>query len=324
MVKSMDTTIRKPLIDETDALLHIWKTVFDDGGESTFFDYYYDPELCLVSSVGDVPVAAGYLIPTGNLIHNEISFPCAMIYGVATLPEFRNLGFAAAIVRKLTCDGFEAGFPVIALCPSGDSMFEFYSSHTEFRDWFYIQEHRYCTASESPPVSQLVEMPPGDYGRLRETFLSDIPHIEPDIRALSYQKSLCGEFGGGLFQIDTSGGISCATIERQNDGAVWVKELLTPGGVTSDILQTIASGFPAEEYIVRTPSRFCNSQFIICNSKMCGSPQTDQKNNILFNHFDGKDVECKIQRFGMLASTVNLPGKLSSNSAHPWFGFAFD
>ena len=325
----MEIEIRKPLIGEEDALGYIWKTVFDDGDESAFFNYYYNPELSIIAAHSGIPVSTGYLLPAGNLICGDLTVPCAMIYGVATLPEYRKLGFGTAVVRKLILTAHSAGFPAIVLCPSTNSLFEYYSSRTDFRDWFYIMERKFKKIPQTSTADRLVEVLPNDYNNARKKLLANIPHIEPDMRALSYQSALCQELGGGLFQTDTPGGISCAIVERQRDGALWIKEVLAPVGYEGNMLAAIASVFPAEEYIVRTPAGRFNSQFTthypkftIQNSEF-RIPNSEFPNSVI-GQFCSWDCESVVRRFGMLTASDAMLQALLAYNVFPWFGLAFD
>ena len=105
---------------------------------------------------------------------------------------------------------------------------------------------------------------------------------------------LCDKLGGGLFRI----GDSCAVVECQTDGAVWIKELLTPHGrnadLTSDLNVTdliapIVQKFPAREYVVRRPAPIGQGR-----------------------------------RFGMLAFLDDLHDDFYVNGFVPWYGMAFD
>lgn len=288
---------RCPRTDELQSLRHIWKSAFGDSGMDAFFASYAD-SYRRAAIVDDTPVAAGYLFPAGNLICNGQTTPCAMIYAIAVLPEFRNLGLGSAIVGELVSAGRGAGYPAIVLCPAEDSLFEYYGSHVGFCDWFRINER--ILSSPAPLNTQpgLCEISPEEYFRLRESLLENTPHIETDIRALSYQTLLCKQLGGGLFRIDAPGGVSCAVIERQTDGGVCVKELLTPEVIVTDsvlniALSIIAAAFPASKYTVRT----------------------------LAEHTEARPGN---RRFGMLAAPDVLISQKYSGNAAPWYGIAFD
>jgi GNAT superfamily N-acetyltransferase len=300
--------------------------VFNDGDESAFFNHYFDTEFCIIATRDDMPVATGYLLPSGNIICNELSIPCAMIYGVATLPEHRKLGFGAAVVRELVSVARRAGFPAVVLCPSNDGLFEYYNTHTGFRDWFYIQERKFTTIPVSGAAARLVEISPDEYSRIRKSLLSGIPHIEPDLRALLYQESLCQELGGGLFRVDTPCGVSCAVAERQSDGALWIKELLTPDGYESDVIAALASALPAEEYVIRTPAGCGNPQQEVRDISRGEGFVTEQDFHINTDsrHLCSDYSITGIRRFGMLSAPDSFLREMPGSSIPPWFGLAFD
>ena len=284
----MEAITRTPQSGETQALRRIWRSAFGSADESAFFDYYYTPEFCITAVCDGSPVAAGYLLPSGQLVCAGQSVPCAMAYGVAALPEYRGRGFGAAVTRELISLGHSAGFGAIALCPSSDGLFEYYSSRTTLRDWFYVRERRLAISPGLNPA-KLVKISAREYAELREGFLSNIPHIKPDLRAVEYQNLLCREFGGGLFKVELPDGVSCAVVEATSNAQMCIKELLAPDGCQRRVLSAVAAAFPANEYFVRTPAR-------------------------------RRSGHCR--RFGMLAVSFALPDAF--NRAIPWFGLAFD
>ena len=313
---TMDIAIRRPRADEIPALRHIWETAFGSGDIDAFFCHYFDSAYCAAASYGGVLAASGYLLPAGDLVCGGIAVPCAMIYAVAALPEFRNRGFGAAVVSDLIAAGRCSGYPAIVLCPSEDSLFGYYSARSDFRDWFYIAERRL----DAPPCraveAELITITADEYAQLRADMLKDIAHIDPDALALSYQIRLCGENGGGLFRIVHNGGVSCAAIERDNTGTVWIRELLSPAGCGNEAFPAIAKAFPAQEYIVRTPAQ---------NTEFSGHVKPDE--------------QTAIRRFGMLSIPPDIIGSMAryspvesntrfqaeiSDRFLPWFGFAFD
>jgi len=279
--------------------------VFGGGDVGFFFDFYYESAQCIVATVDDEPVAAGYLLPAGNLVCGVNTIPCAMVYGVATLPEARSRGFGSAVVSRLISSGFESGFPTIVLCPSEDSLFEYYSARTAFRDWFYISEKTYNRGALPDNDSELIELTPQDYCIVRERILAGIPHIEQDLRAITYQSKLCSECGGGLFRIETVSGPCCAVVEKYPDGSIYIKELLSQNQANSHFssptsndqspfeiaaLSAIARTFEADNYNVRVPS---------------SSNKT-------------------AKRFGMISTKDESPSNFNENQILPWYGLAFD
>jgi hypothetical protein len=254
-----------------------------------------------------------------------------MIYGVATLPEYRKLGLGAAVTRELLSVGYAAGFPAISLCPSNDSLFEFYSARAPFREWFYVHERKLEKELVKNSHVKPYEVSSNDYGHLRESLLASIPHIQADERALIYQGLLCREFGGGLLRIDTPGGISCAIVEGEQNGAVLVKELLAPDGFEDDAISSIAAAFPSSAFIVRTPARYRNyqsrahsSQPVIYNYQPGRSPMPEQNLNKIFPDHHEVNPGFIVRRFGMISGPDTLFNNMAAHTAMPWFGLAFD
>ena len=274
------------------ALHSIWESAFGEGDFNDFFEFYFKPELCIVAECEGSPAGAGYLVPFGDLICSGLKVPCAMIYAVAVLPAFRNLGLGESVVRGLIAHGKSSGYPAIVLCPSSDSLFSYYSERSDLRDWFFTVEQHLTEIRTSENAARLNRFSAEDYRNLRETLLSGTPHIATCRDAFLFQDILCMHDGGGLFTTATTGGDACAVVERQPDGAVWVKELLAPVGCDSEALSSVAAEFPAASYLIRTPS----------------TPARPRPGN---------------RRFGMISASPELT-ESAGTLALPWYGLAFD
>jgi len=304
------SVLRSPSAGEKPLLYSIWDTVFGSVGKDSFFDCFYNDDLCVLAEFEGTAASVGYLVPTGEILHGSISVPCAMIYSVATLHMYRGMGIGTAVVRELIRVANKLGFPAVVLCPMNDELFGFYSKRTGMRDFFYIGERiadcgQGCEPAcvdpaglkylkepkdlkepkEPKDLKELNEVSANEYLRLRENLLAGSVHIKQDIKILEYQIMLCNELGGGLFRF----GDSCAAVELQENGGVWIKELLSSGPDADDFVSAIAAMFPAHEYTVRFPS----------------------------NLNEGR-------RFGMLDLQDDVFGDLSNITPAPWYGMAFD
>ena len=252
----MSFVIRSAKADDMMELQKIWKTVFEDTDEiiDKFFDIYYAPQNVYVAESDSIIAASGYIIPVGNLFYRNQILSCAMIYSMGTLPEYRGEGLGTAVVRSLISTGFASGYNAIVLCPSTDQLFEYYSDRTELCEWFYVNEERYERLPTIATNLRLESINDEEYSILREKILSGIPHIGFDLPALSFQSCLCKQFGGGFFRIaHPKASTSCILVERQQNGDVWIKELLTAEEDKALVLSAIGTMFPADGYLVRTP-----------------------------------------------------------------------
>ena len=295
MNKDIAGTIRPAQQSDIQALQNIWKKSFGDSDEEIedFFSYYFEPRLTIVADSGTGAVAAGYILPFGNLIYGRLCVPCAMIYAVAALPEYRNRSFGTYVVRDLITKGHQAGFGAIVLSPSSDSLFEYYSSRTDMTDCFYVNEKYFETVPDSGNAVTLSKIAADEYVQVREQLLLNIPHIAFDMRAASYQSLLCRQSGGAIYRAWTPEGVGCAVVEDQSDGNIAIKELLTSRINEADVLSAIASIHPASGYIVRKP---VSSAF----------------------------AESGSRRFGMLAASSGIISASIRKSASPYYGLAFD
>lgn len=286
--------IRKPVTGDLPALRDIWRIIFGSLGEEAFFLHFFEPGLCVIVEADNKPAAAGYLVPFGDVVSFSDTIPCAMIYSIATLPEFRGLGFGRVVVSRLITLAYELGYPAVVLCPVEDELFEYYSTRSNLIDRFYVREYIFKSGYENNTCIAPVCISIDEYITKREELLKDIVHIRHDFKTLEYQVMLCNESGGGLFRI----GDFYAVVERQTDKQVWIKELLVPGLTAGDkMFDNIAAGavaslsgmFPADEYTVRFPTK------------------TGQG-----------------RRFGMIAFSDDKNDIIRSHDFSPWYGMAFD
>lgn len=293
----MKIVTRKPYSNEMPQLLEMWQLIFGKTGVQSFFNYIYNVEYAIVAEIDNKPVAMGYIVPAGDLINGSISLPCAMLYGIATHPQYRGTGLGTAVVNELISESYKLGFKAAVLCPSEDSLFEYYKKNTPMRDWFYTKELilDFPLAAQSSNIYYATRITPAEYLEQREKLLKNIPHIKHNLNMLQYQKKLCDELGGGLYKI----GDSCAIVEVQQDGAAWVKELLTQNDDVGDIVTCITTVYEASEYIIRLPAK---------------------KEDIIMNDAGTNAA----RRFGMFTlQDINSFDLIKSETA-PWYGIAFD
>ena len=312
-----DIATRRARGNEIAHLHKIWDESFDFRDRDLFFSYWFNPDFCIVAEHENTITAMGYLLPVGNLIINgEPPIPCAMIYAVAAHPEHRNRGFGTAVTAGLIKLARTIGYPAVVLRPSEDSLFTFYCQHTEMREWFFADE--LCLAAPQGCLTQvsLKHAPPEEYMHLRESLLTEYPHIQLTAPALQYQRRLCGIYGGNLFRFETPAGIGCAVIERQSYEIVCVKELLlsercrpgkpqsamimpdTRASLPHSVISSIAAAFPAEKYVLKLPVRHGN--------------------------VPGSQQDTTSKRHAMLTLPQELISVHAAITPSPWYGLAFD
>ncbi|MDR1065662.1 MAG: GNAT family N-acetyltransferase [Oscillospiraceae bacterium] len=266
-----DILIREARIRDAHHIKRLWQRVFNDTDEviGAFFEVYIDVRLCVLAQIGGRLAGLGLLLPVGDFVapaarnFNSPTAPdlnappsatqCAMLYALATEPEFRGLGCASLITRELLRVGKKHGFGVVVLRPASDALFDFYGKNG-FCETFYCREYTVKaselkkTAQNAPGIA-LTRASPEEYLARRELLLRGVAHIAFDRRALAFQARLSP--GGGLF----FAGDGCAAVETagQPGGRVLISELL--GADEGAIIAAVADAFPANEYLVRAPAR---------------------------------------------------------------------
>lgn len=281
------------------ALKTLWKSVFSDSDADIerFFDVYFSPELTVVIKDGDKVISAAYILPIGDLVlPGGARQRCAMLYAISTLSDYRGRGFGGAATRAAAALALEKGFNAVVLKPAEPDLFGFYEKNTGFIPFFEAVEEEYLlkTIPASRKACALTAAVPSSYRRARRHILDGGVYIDANERALSYQRKLCSESGGGLYII-TAGGddAGCAVVELEG-GNVFVKELLLTGSCNiEDAVSAIAERHPAERVIVRFPT---------------GIRSTRREKNL---------------PFGMIFPNKSLTGIEDLQNAK-WYGLAFD
>ncbi len=269
-------------------LFSLWKTVFGDSEAciSDFFSHMYSPGRASCLETGGRIVSMAFSLPLGDLVDpGGLRTPCSYVYAVATLPEYRSMGYGSLVTRAAVENGGISQASVLR--PAVPSLFGYYRKSVGLEDFFLAAEQRFSTdASAVSPRGSCERIALSDYFELREAMLKDIVHVCFSERAMLYQEHLCASSGGGLFRLHMEGGDGLFASEKHN-GEVHVKELLCGAGDEDTALALITSAHPDERIInVRKPAR-----------------SSDYSNY-----------------FAMITPSVNI----SKGGNPPWLGFAFD
>ncbi|MDR2615927.1 MAG: GNAT family N-acetyltransferase [Oscillospiraceae bacterium] len=246
-----DILIREARIRDAPYIKRLWQSVFNDPEEilGAFFEVYVDVRLCVLAQLGARLAAFGLLLPAGEYVHSDgRREQCAMMYAVATDPEFRGLGCASLVTRELLRVGAKHGFGIVALRPASEALFDFYAKNGLYES-FYCREYTVSAPelqSARGALPAVTRAAPEAYLARREALLSGAAHIAFDRRALSFQERLYR--GGGLLFV----GDGCAAVEPSS-GRVCVSELLCADGDAPAALAALAEIFPSEVYTVREP-----------------------------------------------------------------------
>lgn len=246
---------------ETARQKEIWKLCFGDS--DIYIDFYYahrykEDETALLLHDGQIS-AMLTMIPVRMVTSDNRNFQSAMLYAIATHPNYRNRGFASQLMnfseKYLTANNIDFSI----LVPAEKHLFDFYRKKG-YQEGFYIREALFtgamldslsicktyrCTISSSIPK---------EYNDRRNKQLSGRLHLAYADEEIAYQKKLSQQSGADIYAIDIEEIQGCAVIERISPDKLLIKEILLPEELIAMVIKQIALLLPAREYILRTPA----------------------------------------------------------------------
>jgi Predicted acetyltransferase involved in intracellular survival and related acetyltransferases len=239
----------------------IWKRCFGDS--DYYIDFYYahrykEAETMLLLEDGEI-FSMLTMMPVWIRAADRQSFPAAMLYAVATHPQYQHRGFSTQLINFTHQYLKMRGNAFTVLVPSERGLFDFYRSQG-YQDGFYIREavftreqiealracdFRSCRAAQLNPAA---------YNQRRNEHLNGKMHVAYSNEDVVYQAQLSQASGAGLFSIEIDRMQGCAAVERGHADEVFIKELLMQDELLPVALQQIVHLFPASKYVLRTPA----------------------------------------------------------------------
>ncbi len=239
----------------------IWKLCFGDSDHyiDFYFDNMYKEDETLLLFEDESIAAMLTMLPVKLITSDQRSFDSAMLYAVATHPNYQNRGFSSQLIDFAHHYLIKKGVFFTVLVPSGQQLFNFYRKQG-YEDGLYIRELLFTREmidqmdiSENCPCI-LSRISPEKYNQIRNQKLIGKFYVEYADDKILYQKQLSQESGADIFSINCNGIQGCVAIERLNANRVFIKELLIPEELIPGAVKHIAGLFPAREYVVRTPA----------------------------------------------------------------------
>lgn len=247
----MLTMKRATPADREDVLL-LWGEEFGDGGEfiDPFAQWCGWENILLLKEDGR-PCALT-AIPA-----MELAFPggerakVGYVYAHTTKKEQRGQGFGHILLNYSQFCLEEQGMDGVTLVPARPDLFRYFAT-SGYSPAFYLTEE---TVERGNLAAAITPLDPQAYGELREERLAEICHGVLPLGLLEQQESLCLAQGGGLFAVETEGGRACAVVERQADGALFLRELLAPAGWENAAATGLCAALDAPRCTLRRPWR---------------------------------------------------------------------
>ncbi|WP_088227649.1 GNAT family N-acetyltransferase [Desulfosporosinus sp. FKB] len=287
-------------IGEEQQQKEIWKLCFGDPERyiNFFFTNRYKADETAVMLDDREILAMLTMMPVKTAISDHHSYNTAMLYAIATAPEYQNQGLASKLI-DYSCQYLKpCKAEVFVLVPANLKLFDFYRK-LGFRNGFYIKETQLNYSSvDTLPVYQQGEcliypITPEDYNRRRNHQLQGSFYISYCDEDIVYQKKLSQLSGADIYALDIGEIEGCLAVERLSPVKVIIKEILIPADLMTIAIKQLVREIPADEYVLRTHPRF------------------------------GKYLEGIVRPFGMIKAPEEFEGT-SSQENSGYLGLAFD
>ncbi len=238
----------------------IWKRCF--GDTDSYIDVYYanrykEDETAVLLCEGEI-LAMLTMISVKTVTPNKQSFNTAMLYAIATRPEYQNRGFASQLLAFSHQYVKTGKHELSILVPAKRELFDYYRKQG-YRNGFYIRESLLSRDRiENLPSfgsyqSVILSITPEEYNRRRAIQLSGRLFISYHNEDIAYQKTLSQQSGADIYALDLEDIQGCFAVERITPDKILIKELLFPEAYINAALKQIILQLSAKEYILRTP-----------------------------------------------------------------------
>ncbi len=243
-------------------LKELWNRCF--GDDEAYVELYFSQrdwiKETLVLEKNDVIVSMLAIIPVDMMCQN-IAYKGAMIYAVATHPDFEKKGYGSYLIQSANELLNKKGVHITMLVPANEGLFQYYEKlgyERQFvlfeREWsreelFQLQEIDLYDCA-------LTVAEPWEYNQIRNQILSGCSYVSYREDEIVFQKKESQFYGADLMKIMCKDTVGCAVIERISARKVLIKELLIEEDCLAVAMILIGKQMASELYIFRTPEFF--------------------------------------------------------------------
>lgn len=224
----------------------LWQVCFGDEPDyiGHYFATYYRPERVLVLETADGIASMLLTFPNTLILKDGSSCPACYIYAFCTRPDQQGKGYGRLLLAYAQERAALAGCGAAMMVPGEGSLFDFYAT-LGYETAFF---HREFSLSRGKPGDQIPQLCDGAaYAAQRERCLAGLCHTAYPTEVLEYQRSLCQNAGGGLYQ--WAGGVAAVEV----DGDVLLCKELLSRHIPEDVSSLLAL-LGLEQAVIRLPA----------------------------------------------------------------------
>jgi len=320
--------IRLSRWSDVERLKELWQLCF--GDPKPFIDYYFaqrfKPEQVAVlldeNKVASMLTMLPVTIVTIKGKEGQNPVKGAMLYGIATHPDYQKRGYAGELMNWAQGYLGKRGVVCTILVPAEPQLFSFYAKQG-YRECFALQE--LIVNLDDGVFLQGAELLPAEphyYNKLRNNLLiQSLPrgaaYVAYEEAEVAYQKQVSQFSGADIYTLKVQGLEGCAAVERLTKEKVLVKEFLFPEAYYEQGLVLLLQFLKAKTVILRTPVGVKLGDWVSSRELLAGLK-----------------IESTHRAFGMLKITgsfstgseteVGLGKEIISISKDSYLGLAFD
>ncbi|AGA69068.1 acetyltransferase [Desulfitobacterium dichloroeliminans LMG P-21439] len=242
-------------------LKEIWQRCF--GDTDSFIDFYYTyrfkAEQTAVYLQDNSIAAMLTMIPIQWVddLPEAIRIDGAMLYAIATHPDFQHQGIATELMDWAKNYLRDQQVELCVLVPAEAHLYKFYARQG-YQEGFIVQEtvlscEEMRAMADSGLSCSVRRSTPQGYNEIRNQLLRGSLYIAYGEEEIAYQKRVSQLSGEDIYEFNLNGAQGCAAVERMEKERVLVKELLLPEKLIPGGLAALAQKVDAEEFIIRTP-----------------------------------------------------------------------
>lgn len=228
---------------ETEKFLQFWTENFQDTAEEIlpfFRDTFPHCHVYRAEEAGAL-CATLYALPQELRVGGK-SLPMVYLYGVATAKQLRGQGLATRLFQFAEEDLRQKGYCGAVLVPAGEHLYPFY------------EKLGYFTFCRRKPVllpagdTEIAQITPDVYLRLREEYFCTTPHNVPPLHVLSYHHLGLWDGGLGAWEEGKDGRVFREILGSLPHGTAPARGLAVGAEQAYAVSKAFTPDFPAEGY----------------------------------------------------------------------------
>ena len=240
-------------------LKKLWKLAFDDDDAfiELFYNRLFDGARVYLAEARGALASMVHLLDIGGISHRAAlsPLPCSCVYAFATHPDFRGNRIGSDLLSFALEAERASGTAAVIVRPAYPELFSYYWQNFGFKPFFTVKETEYVLPENTLSPVALFAADIDEYLAFRKNILAKTAHLIPSIEVAGFQRESCKLSGGGFCFIAIDGvNVGCAMFECEEDGVLFIPELIVPGKHFDSAVSALLRENGARRALVRSPS----------------------------------------------------------------------